>query len=173
MEWLAIIILCIQFGWISPCVFDKVEVVPGLVYQEMIKDESGCFAACYENNTCIALAYRKSTRTFLKISMKFLLFLSLLGACLSVLTSAQPGESEKEYRWPRWPPLHPYVCCKPRCLEVRFEEYQRYKPPSPLFDSLKECEKYCSSIRFNASIVKDCDDFYDKTIVPGLNLDFY
>ncbi|CAJ0600111.1 unnamed protein product [Cylicocyclus nassatus] len=59
MEWLAIIILCIQFGWISPCVFDKVEVIPGLLYQETIKDESGCFAACYENNTCIALAYRK------------------------------------------------------------------------------------------------------------------
>ncbi|CAJ0600100.1 unnamed protein product [Cylicocyclus nassatus] len=59
MKRLALFILCIQFGWVSSCVFDKAEVVPGKIYQEMIKDESGCFAACYENNKCIALAYRK------------------------------------------------------------------------------------------------------------------
>ncbi|CAJ0600099.1 unnamed protein product [Cylicocyclus nassatus] len=62
MKWLALLMVCIQARWVSPCVFDKVESVPGGKYQEMIKDESGCFATCYKNNKCIALAYRKVSR---------------------------------------------------------------------------------------------------------------
>ncbi|CAJ0605757.1 unnamed protein product [Cylicocyclus nassatus] len=56
-KWL-FLLLVVQARQISPCVFDRVEMVRGKYYQK-VKSENECFAQCYEDNNCIAFAHRK------------------------------------------------------------------------------------------------------------------
>ncbi|VDN19589.1 unnamed protein product [Cylicostephanus goldi] len=57
MKCSALFLLVIQVGSVSSCVFDKVEKMSVALIYETILDKNECFAACYNNKNCIALAY--------------------------------------------------------------------------------------------------------------------
>ncbi|CAJ0599989.1 unnamed protein product [Cylicocyclus nassatus] len=63
MKWFAFILLLIQAGWVSSCIFDKVERLESVTFERPVVDNiNECFAACYENAICIGIQYWKNKK---------------------------------------------------------------------------------------------------------------
>ncbi|CAJ0607923.1 unnamed protein product [Cylicocyclus nassatus] len=61
MKWFALILLLIQAGWISSCIFDKVEESKSVLLKDIVANNiNDCFAACYEDARCIGIQHWKA-----------------------------------------------------------------------------------------------------------------
>ncbi|CAJ0599988.1 unnamed protein product [Cylicocyclus nassatus] len=69
MKWFAFILLLIQAGWVSSCIFDKVEELKSMgLRQFAINNINECFAACYENVRCIGIQHWKNKKECLLLT---------------------------------------------------------------------------------------------------------
>ncbi|CAJ0597625.1 unnamed protein product [Cylicocyclus nassatus] len=64
MIWLAPFLVIVQAGFISSCVFDKVDEIPSAALITIVPGNlNECFAKCYEHKECVGIEHLEKSST--------------------------------------------------------------------------------------------------------------